>query len=1019
MALGKRLINTGAEAACNTDSVQAFGADNAYSSNKLLYQFENNVTNDVGSPSATNTGATFSSTAKLGSYSADFGGTTEHIDTGYNTDDTSLTHSFWMYQHSITGSYNAILGTYWDGGSGVYGYYLWCQDGTTLNWRVHTSNADYVQVAGTIALNAWHHVVLTWADGVGASIYIDGSLAQFTASSSARQKNDETITLGNLDTRGVSTVGYDGLIDQYRYYNKAVSDSDAYTLYSETTDTVSNTNLLGEGAGVALYTLDYDASEASGYYDGTPSNVDFGVGGKINTGVRFKDATDSFISTSLLFTGTGAKSFSFWFKANSVSSTNSAFYFSNNGGRIDVHIAGTGSNTPSASYQTVSINSTTAITGWNFVTLVFSGWLSSYSSYSYHGPAITCKVYLNGGSVQTVSPLPYNGSKELHLGGLSGSSSNYDGSLDQFRVFNKELSTDEIDTLYAETACTYTATANTADFPSSATAVAHYPLDNSAEDNKGTNDGTETDIEYTFGRFGQAAVFDGTSSEIIASSFTSLSQVGISMWVNMPDISQQAGLIARYGTNREFAIYMYGGTLTASIYYNGNNGNATSITTSTYMSNDTWHHIAYTANGSTAPKLYIDGIEVGTPQYTASAYCAYYTSSEPLDIGHFAGISAYNYEGKIDQVRIFSAALTSSEITELYNEKPETDTSNFKTVLYEGTAANRYISNVGMDLETSGGLVWIKNRSNSSGYYHALIDSVRGVGKVLSSNTYTTDSTTYTDQLTSLDANGFFVGNNSSGGNYVNLNGDDYVGWVWKGGGDAVLNEVGNIDSQVSANTAAGFSMVKYTGNLSSGTTATAQSVGHGLDAPPDLIIFKKISGASDWWVMTSELTNWSTRLELNDTSGTYDYYSQYPMADPTSDVFYTNYLTAINVNASDYIAYCWHSVAGYSKIGSYTGNDSTTGPSVTVGFRPSWVMIKKTSDTGSWYIFDAARAGSTTAFPKLLYPNLSNIEYDTTGTIYNGQHITTTATTFEVDFSSAWTDLNKLNETYLYMAFK
>ena len=83
----------------------------------------------------------------------------------------------------------------------------------------------------------------------------------------------------------------------------------------------------------------------------------------------------------------------------------------------------------------------------------------------------------------------------------------------------------------------------------------------------------------------------------------------------------------------------------------------------------------------------------------------------------------------------------------------------------------------------------------------------------------------------------------------------------------------------------------------------------------------------------------------------------------------------------------------------------------------PSWVMIKRTSDTGSWYIFDAARAGSTTAFPKMLYPNLNNIEYDTTGTTYNGQHITTTATTFEVDFSSAWTDLNASGSTYLYMA--
>ena len=180
------------------------------------------------------------------------------------------------------------------------------------------------------------------------------------------------------------------------------------------------------------------------------------------------------------------------------------------------------------------------------------------------------------------------------------------------------------------------------------------------------------DTSNSTGKFGKGAVFNGSNSQISTSGFASLSQVGVSMWVNMPDVSQQAGLIARYDTNREFAIYMYSGTLTASIYYNGNNGNATSITASSYMSNDTWHHIAYTANGSTAPKLYIDGSEVGTPQYTDSAKCAYYSSSENLDIGHFAGVASYNYEGKIDQVRVFDTALSASDVTTLYNETTST-----------------------------------------------------------------------------------------------------------------------------------------------------------------------------------------------------------------------------------------------------------------------------------------------------------------------------------------------------------
>jgi hypothetical protein len=253
-----------------------------------------------------------------------------------------------------------------------------------------------------------------------------------------------------------------------------------------------------------------------------------------------------------------------------------------------------------------------------------------------------------------------------------------------------------------------TTTTNTLSFPSGKTAIATYMLDNNATDLSENYNGAETNITYNTGQYGGAAVFNGSSSEITASSFASLSQVGISMWVNMPNISQQAGLIARYGSTREFAIYMYGGTLIASIYYNGNNGNATIVTASTYMSNNTWHHIAYTANGSTAPKLYIDGSEVGTPQYTDAARCAYYTSSEPLDIGHFAGVAAYNYEGLIDQVRIYDAALSSTDVTNIYNNEVQANSgggtaAESSLTLSAGTAYDVTVGAGGIDTYTSGG----------------------------------------------------------------------------------------------------------------------------------------------------------------------------------------------------------------------------------------------------------------------------------------------------------------------------
>ena len=170
--------------------------------------------------------------------------------------------------------------------------------------------------------------------------------------------------------------------------------------------------------------------------------------------------------------------------------------------------------------------------------------------------------------------------------------------------------------------------------------------------------------------------------------------------------------------------------------------------------------------------------------------------------------------------------LDSDQVTELYNEKPETDTSNFKSVLYEGngtsSTSTQYISNVGIDLETNGGLVWIKRRTVSTAD-HYLVDSVRGNGsstyKNLSSNTTNAEDTATIKGITNdaFEANGFIM----QGGARTNADGSDYVAWVWKGGG-AKQNGTGTNVSNVeySANQEAGFSIVKYTGGLSSSAGA-------------------------------------------------------------------------------------------------------------------------------------------------------------------------------------------------------
>jgi len=333
---------------------------------------------------------------------------------------------------------------------------------------------------------------------------------------------------------------------------------------------------------------------------------------------------------------------------------------------------------------------------------------------------------------------------------------------------------------------------------------------------------------------------------------------------------------------------------------------------------------------------------------------------------------------------------------------------SFNTVLYTGNASARSITGVGFQPD----LTWIKNRSSSSNYFHALIDSVRGVGKVLSSNTSSVDSTNYTDQLTSFNLDGFSLGNNSSGGNYVNVSGgDNYVAWNWKGGGtpvtigvNSITGSTPSIASSVSANTAAGFSIVKYT--PPSGGSVYTNTVGHGLSSPPEIIIQKATQNSSaSWYVHTSLIDGSNDYLVLNSTA---------PKADnPHNFAVTSTTFTDWGWNGNEIINYCWHSVVGYSKIGIYEG--VTGNKTVTIGFRPSFVIIKNTSNAGNnWNMMDSVRDTSN--------PIELNLWADTADT----ESTASQGNVYDVDFEDTgftiknnFTPFNANEQDYIYMAFK
>jgi hypothetical protein len=281
---------------------------------------------------------------------------------------------------------------------------------------------------------------------------------------------------------------------------------------------------------------------------------------------------------------------------------------------------------------------------------------------------------------------------------------------------------------------------------------------------------------------------------------------------------------------------------------------------------------------------------------------------------------------------------------------------------YTGTGASLAVTNGVAGQSFQPDFVWTKTRSTATG--HTLFDSIRGVTNYLQSNNSNAEGTTATT-LTAFNSNGFTVGSDSSTG----ASGVTYVGWQWKAGGTAVTNTAGSISSQVSANTTSGFSVVTYSGNSTSGAT-----VGHGLGVAPSMVILKRRNGTEAWPVYHSGMPSAAYYMRLNATDAQDTAASFMNNTAPSSTVFTLGNGGFSNTSGSTYVAYCWAPIAGYSAFGGYTGNGSTDGPFIYTGFRPRFVMIKRSDSTSDWFIFDSARQPNN-QMSDVLFPNLSNAE--------------------------------------------
>ena len=327
----------------------------------------------------------------------------------------------------------------------------------------------------------------------------------------------------------------------------------------------------------------------------------------------------------------------------------------------------------------------------------------------------------------------------------------------------------------------------------------------------------------------------------------------------------------------------------------------------------------------------------------------------------------------------------------------------FNTKLYSGDGnTTQAITGVGFQPD----FTWLKNRSDG-GAWHRLSDGVRGVTKILYSNSTNAESTTDANgYIASFDSDGLTVNLGSSGtGTGTNSSGDNFVTWNWLADNTTASNTDGDITSTVSANTTSGFSIVTYTGNGTSGT-----QVGHGLGSTPAVVLVKSRSIGQGWVMYHKNLTSPSYFLGLNYTDAETNQSNVFSGNAPTSSTFYIGaggY--GANNSGETYIAYCFAEKQGFSKFGSYTGNGSTDGTFIYTGFKPAFVIGKRTNATEDWYLFDGTR-DDTNPCNKLLYPGQSNAEYtlaDRMDFLSNG-------------FKQYNADLkfNGSGDTYIYMAF-
>ena len=911
----------------------------------------------------------------------------------------NFTVSVWVYLNYVSSSsgYDMILTTAKQN-SGGYFYFTFTHNVLTY---YDTGAGASVSANTTVVSNQWYHCVLTKSSSTGVKLYLNnvvvGSNSGYTSNNTSNTTSGGVNTIGWYNTGSSTTASFDGLMDQFRIFEKALTAPEINSLYNETATSAALATI-DNPTTLAYYKM-ADATDETGSYDGTATNVDFNVQGKYGFAGKFTGSSKIVIPSDLGLRDSNVPlTFSLWINFDDLIGNGAfrAITGSESGntsrGPFAVNLYGTSSGGIATSFeryysglQYYNTNYNTSAAVFNYTAGVWYHLCFVYTPVT--DGTSTVSVYINGSQSGITNPtytLDYGNNRasanNLVIGVYSSSGYGWKGKLDQIRIFNRAISAAEVTTLYNEVQCANTITApesyfNTKLFtPTTSTSAlpvtgVGFSPDLAWAKYRGTGSGASTQSHYWYD------TVRGINSRLFSSSNSAESTYSYLQSFDSDGVTYVNNLFNRTGANSVVGwFWKAGGITNKSALFNGSNSNINLPITTNYsdLSISCWVKFNALPTGNADATLIWKGF------YTSG------TNTQYLHLRYEDYTDQFKFAIRNNNTYNQQAASGVTATTGVwYHVVGTLDSSGNAQIYVNGNAGTGITSAPTM---TNSNNFEIGSYASSTAVTNGFIDQVRIFNKELTSEEVTTLYNETSSTINTLQV----LGDTSCIAAYpLGINANDLdtstpqngtaSNVVFDNPGHLTRNNNGTIESTVNASQESGFSIVQYTGNGTAGST-----VGHGLGVIPSLIIWKNIDATSNWLVYSPVIGNDSQWLYLNggnqaQTSGSTN---EYPTnkVDPTSSVVTVNGSGSsnnINIDGEKTIMYCFANIDGYQRIGSYVGT-GTPENFIYTGFEPAWLSIKNLStNSKNWVIVDNKRDNAD----EWLYANSTAAYYDDSNT--------------------------------------